>query len=84
MKSRKSFLLRINPALYEALEAWAQQEFRSVNGHIEYLLKEAVSKHRGSDAMGKEERSPEGTETTFPEQVVDKGVFKERPTPRET
>lgn len=42
MASRKSFLLRISPALYEELEAWAQQELRSVNGQIEYLLKNAV------------------------------------------
>ena len=46
MKSRKPFLLRISPALYDELEAWAQQEFRSVNGQIEYLLKEAVAKRR--------------------------------------
>jgi hypothetical protein len=44
MATRKSFLLRISPALYEALERWAQQELRSVNGQIEYLLKEAVRK----------------------------------------
>ena len=44
MTSRKSFLLRISPALYEALEGWAQQKLRSVNGQIEYLLKEAVRK----------------------------------------
>jgi hypothetical protein len=44
MKSRKSFLLRISPELYEALDAWAQQEFRSVNAQIEYVLKEAVRK----------------------------------------
>ena len=42
MKPRKSFLLRISPELYEALEAWAQQEFRSVNGQIEFVLKEAI------------------------------------------
>jgi hypothetical protein len=42
MKPRKSFLLRISPELHEALEAWAQQELRSVNGQIEYVLKEAV------------------------------------------
>ena len=46
MKERKAFLLRMDPALYEALEGWAQQELRSLNGQIEYLLKEAVSKHR--------------------------------------
>ena len=44
MKSRKTFLLRISPQLYESLEALAQQEMRSVNGQIEYLLKEAVWK----------------------------------------
>ena len=48
MKSRKSFLLRINPTLYKEIEAWAQQELRSVNGQIEYLLKEAVSRRRRS------------------------------------
>ena len=44
MKPRKKFLLRISPALYQQIEAWAQQELRSVNGQIEYLLKEAVSR----------------------------------------
>lgn len=42
MSDRKSFLLRIGPDLYRELEAWAQQELRSVNGQIEYLLREAV------------------------------------------
>ncbi len=39
---RKAFLLRMDPALYEALERWAQAELRSLNGQIEYLLKDAV------------------------------------------
>ena len=47
MKSRKSFLIRINPTLYNELEAWAQQDFRSVNGQIEFVLKEAVARRRG-------------------------------------
>jgi hypothetical protein len=46
MAKRKSFLLRIDPALYQALEEWAHQELRSVNGQIEYVLKQAVSKRR--------------------------------------
>lgn len=46
MTSRKSFLLRIGPDLYQELEAWAQQELRSVNGQIEYLLREAVRQRR--------------------------------------
>ena len=45
-KPRKSFLLRMDPALYEALEKWAQQDLRSLNGQIEYLLKEAVARRR--------------------------------------
>ncbi len=44
MKERKAFPLRLDPALYQSLERWAQQEMRSVNGQIEYLLKEAVRK----------------------------------------
>lgn len=45
---RKSFLLRIDPALWAELEAWAQGELRSVNGQIEYVLRQAVMKHKGS------------------------------------
>ncbi len=44
MRERKSFLLRMDPALFESLEAWAQQELRSMNGQIEFLLKEAVAR----------------------------------------
>lgn len=42
MKPRKSFPLRMDPALYEALERWAEQDLRSVNGQIEFVLKQAV------------------------------------------
>ena len=42
MKPRKPFLLRLDPALYEGLERWAEQEMRSVNGQIEFVLKQAV------------------------------------------
>jgi hypothetical protein len=42
---QKKFLLRISPKLYEQLERWAQEELRSVNGQIEYLLREAVQRH---------------------------------------
>ena len=47
MSERKSFLLRIDPKLWEDLEAWAADELRSVNGQIEYLLKQAVLKRKG-------------------------------------
>jgi len=55
MKQRKSFLLRMDPALYEALEAWSQQELRSLNGQIEYLLKEAVAKRRKANQQESED-----------------------------
>jgi hypothetical protein len=48
MGTRKPFLLRIDPALWAELEAWAQSELRSVNGQIEYVLKQAVAKRKGS------------------------------------
>jgi hypothetical protein len=48
MERRKSFLIRIDPALWADLEAWAQEELRSVNGQIEYLLRQAVQKRKGS------------------------------------
>ena len=53
MESRKSFLMRIDPALWTELESWAQDEFRSVNGQIEYLLHQAVLKHRGVSSLKK-------------------------------
>jgi hypothetical protein len=48
MASRKAYLLRIDPGLWDELESWAQDELRSVNGQIEYLLKQAVSKRKGT------------------------------------
>ena len=48
MPQRKSFLLRIDPALWSDLETWAAQELRSVNSQIEYLLRQAVLKRKGS------------------------------------
>ena len=40
----KSFLLRIDEALYDALKHWADDELRSVNGQIEYLLRQALAR----------------------------------------
>lgn len=42
--SKKQFALRLDPKLYTALERWANDEFRSVNAHIEFLLREATRK----------------------------------------
>jgi hypothetical protein len=44
---RKAFLLRIPPDLWEEISRWAGDELRSVNGHIEWLLRDAVRRRRG-------------------------------------
>lgn len=45
-KSKKQGLLRLNPALWNDLAQWAEDDFRSINGQIEYLLTEAVKKRK--------------------------------------
>ncbi len=45
-ESRKPFLLRIDPKLWTEIEAWAQEEMRSVNGQVEFLLKQAVNRRK--------------------------------------
>jgi len=48
MDSRKSFLLRIDPELWSEMESWAAAELRSINGQIEYVLRQAVAKRKGT------------------------------------
>ena len=43
-KDKKSFVLRINGETMSALEKWAADEFRSVNGQVEFLITEALKK----------------------------------------
>jgi hypothetical protein len=47
VETRKAFLLRIDPQLWRDLEGWAEEELRSVNGQIEYLLRQAVQRRKG-------------------------------------
>lgn len=49
-EERKSFLLRIDPELWRELEAWAAAELRSVNGQVEYVLRQAVQKRKKTKA----------------------------------
>lgn len=44
MAGRKAFLLRIDPALWSALEALAQRELRSVNAQIEFMLRDGLAR----------------------------------------
>jgi hypothetical protein len=62
MKERKAFLMRIDPALWAELEAWAQDELRSVNGQVEMILKQAVARRKGKKTSGAESlESPHGS-----------------------
>ncbi len=45
-KAKSRYCLRISPKLWEELAAWAEDDFRSINGQIEYLLTECVKKRK--------------------------------------
>lgn len=44
--AKKQVLLRLAPSLWEQIAAWAEEDFRSINGQIEFLLTEAVRRKR--------------------------------------
>jgi hypothetical protein len=62
MAERKSFLLRIDPKVLEALQAWAADDLRSLNGQIEFLLRRALERERRTSTREAGERGarPEG------------------------
>lgn len=44
--AKKQVLLRLSPSLWEDIAVWAEEDFRSINGQIEYILHEAVRKRK--------------------------------------
>jgi len=48
MSKKKSFLLRLPPELMNELQRWSNDELRSLNGQIEYVLRDALRKQRGN------------------------------------
>ena len=52
MPERKPFLLRVDPALLEALSRWAADDLRSLNGQIEFVLRDALKR------VGRDVRKP--------------------------
>jgi hypothetical protein len=52
-REKKQLLLRLSPDLWEKINQWSEEEFRSVNGQIEYLLSEAVRKKYGKRSSSK-------------------------------
>jgi len=45
-KAKKQVLLRLAPSLWDDIASWAEEDFRSINSQIEYLLTEAVRQHK--------------------------------------
>ena len=56
MAERKAYLLRIDPGIWEQVERLAQAELRSVNGQVEYLLREALVQRGVAPHAGKKNR----------------------------
>jgi hypothetical protein len=60
MAAKKTFVLRLNQETYEAIEKWAADEFRSVNGQLEWIIDQALS------ASGRKKKSSFQTPTGKP------------------
>jgi hypothetical protein len=60
LAERKAFLLRIDPALWGEIERLAQAELRSVNGQIEYLLRDALARRGALAPAGARKPRKEG------------------------
>ncbi len=56
MAAKKSFVLRTDDKTFEALEKWAADKFRSVNGQLEWIISRALKEH---GRMPKERKSPQ-------------------------
>jgi hypothetical protein len=60
MTKKKSFVLRVDPDVYDAVEKWAAQEFRSANGQIEWIINKALKDARRTvEKTSKEEPESE-------------------------
>lgn len=46
-KAKKQMVPRLSPTLWNEIAAWAEEDFRSINGQVEYLLSECVRKRKG-------------------------------------
>ena len=65
MAKKKSFVLRINPETFKLIEKWADDEFRSVNGQLEWMISKSLKEHKRlkSKSNIKENKDQEATDT---------------------
>jgi hypothetical protein len=63
MPERKPFLLRVDPALLQSLQKWADDDLRSLNGQIEFLLRKALrdAKRPVSESSADSKQKEKGT-----------------------
>ncbi len=69
MAERKPFLLRLDPETFLALQAWAADDLRSVNGQVEFLLRRVLrdaGRLPGRDAATRDGGGPEGSPSRPP------------------
>ncbi len=60
MSKKKSFVLRIDPETYAQIEKWAEDEFRSVNGQLEWMIAKSLKENKR--LKSKEKKENPGTE----------------------
>lgn len=53
MSKKKSFVLRIDPETFKLIEKWADDEFRSVNGQLEWMISQSLKANRRLKPKGK-------------------------------
>ncbi len=67
--AKKQVPLRLSEQLYNELSAWAEADFRSVNGQIEYLLTACVKQHRKNGGYAPKEFDTDQPEAAVPEDI---------------
>jgi hypothetical protein len=76
MADSKRFLLRLDPRLFEALRRWADDELRSINAQIEYLLTDQA--RRAGRLPHRRSKPPQPPETAGPEEDAERAPTGER------
>ena len=57
MANKKVFMLRLEPEVYSALEKWASDEFRSVNGQLEWIIEKMLKSSGRSPKKNRQEKN---------------------------
>ena len=67
MAERRAFLLRIDPAVLNAVQRWANDDLRSLNGQIEFLLRRSLQEHGRGARRGRSGRTEPGANSGRPD-----------------